>query len=138
MHGGDELWPVCLWELTPGQPGNPCRDPGTKVENIGLLLSKEASQCRYLPQGKKAFFMNAQGDMTASFTFELRDKAASMGNDDRFVAMVDQVFGDLKCAALDAAGIEFREYLENLHGGSFYFLKKRSTMIVAQRAASSS
>ena len=55
--------------------------------------------------------------MAAAFGFELGDLASAIGNDERFVPLLDQIFADFKRSAFDAAAIEFWEDLDDFHVG---------------------
>lgn len=61
--------------------------------------------------------MNGQRNVAAAFRLHLLDEASAVGNDERFVPLLDQILADFQRAAFDASGIEFGEYLNDFHGG---------------------
>jgi hypothetical protein len=61
--------------------------------------------------------MNGQGDVAAAFRFELFNKTAAVGNDDGLVALLGQIFADFESAALDTAGVQLRENLDDFQNG---------------------
>ena len=60
--------------------------------------------------------MNGKGYVSTAFSFELCDQASSVRNDDGFVPLVDSIFAHLERSALDAAGVELWEDLDDFHG----------------------
>jgi hypothetical protein len=54
--------------------------------------------------------------VATALCFELGHLPATVGDDDGFVPVLNEVFADFECPAFDTAGVELWEDLDDFHG----------------------
>ena len=117
VNGGDQAGARVPGQAFPSEPCEPGRQPRSQVNDVGLFRGEEFSQAWNLAERGERLAVDRHLDMARTGFFQIRDLPSAVGNDEGFMPFTDEMRGDFQGAALDAAGIELGEDLEDFHGG---------------------
>jgi hypothetical protein len=87
------------------------------MNDVGGLVMKELAEGSNLQEREEGLLVNGQGDVFGAFLLQALHEQAAVGDHKGLVSPGGEEGSHFQGPALDAAGIEIRKYLENLHAG---------------------